>query len=146
MRLTKDLLSGVMFLAFGAGAAVIAHGYNFGTPVRMGSGFFPVVIGVIVAILGLLMVVRSLLGPASDETVGTLQFRPVFFISAAIVVFGLLIEDAGLLASLAALIVIARFAGREGTPLELAIMVIVLIAIAVAIFVYGLNIRLKLGP
>lgn len=147
MRLTKDMLSGVMFLAFGGGAAIVAHGYNFGTPARMGSGFFPVVIGLIIAIMGLALVVRSLLKPAtSEEIVGELQFRPVFFISAAIVVFGLLIEDAGLLASLAALIVIARFAGREGSPLELGIMVIVLVAIAVAIFVYGLNIRLKLGP
>lgn len=146
MRLTKDLLSGVMFIAFGVGAAVVAHGYNFGTPERMGSGFFPVVIGVIIAIMGSVLVVRSLARPASDEAVGTLQIRPLFFISAAIVVFGLLIEDAGLLASLAALIVVARFAGREGTPLELAAMVIVLIAIAVAIFVYGLHIRLKLVP
>jgi hypothetical protein len=146
MRLTKDLLSGVMFLAFGAGAAVIANGYNFGTPARMGSGFFPVVIGVIVAVMGLVLVVRSLLKPASGETLGRLQFRPLVFISAAIVIFGLLIEDAGLLASLAALIVVARLAGREGSPLELAVMVVVLIAIAVGIFVYGLNIRLKLGP
>ena len=146
MRLTKDFLSGAMFIVFGGGAAVIALGYNFGTPARMGSGFFPVVIGVIIAIMGLVLVVRSLLRPASDEAVGVIQFRPVVFISAAIVIFGLLIEDAGLLASLAALIVVARFAGREGSPLELAVMVVVLIAIAVGIFVYGLNIRLKLGP
>jgi len=146
MRLTKDLLSGLMFLAFGAGAAVIAHGYNFGTPARMGSGFFPVVIGVIIAIMGLVLIVRSLLKPASDEAVGEFQFRPLVFISAAIVIFGVLIEDAGLIASLAALIVVARLAGREGSLLELALMVAVLIAIAVGIFVYGLNIRLKLGP
>lgn len=146
MRLTKDLLSGVMFLVFGAGAAAIAHGYNFGTPARMGSGFFPVVIGVIIAIMGLALIVRSLLKPASDETVGELHFRPLVFISAAIVIFGLLIEDAGLLASLAALIVVARLAGREGSALELALMVIILIAVAVGVFVYGLNIRLKLGP
>jgi putative tricarboxylic transport membrane protein len=146
MRLTKDLLSGVMFLVFGAGAAVIAHGYDFGTPVRMGSGFFPVVIGVIIAILGLVLIVRSLIKPSSDEPVAMFHFRPLVFISAAIVIFGVLIEDAGLLAALAALIVVARFAGREGTPLELAVMVVVLVAVAVGIFVYGLNIRLKLGP
>jgi phosphate/sulfate permease len=146
MRLSKDLLAGLMFLGFGGGAAVVAFGYNFGTPARMGSGFFPVVIGVIVAILGLILVVRSLLNPASDEPVEALQFRPVFFISAAIVAFGFMMDDVGLIASLAALIVIARFAGREGSALELAIMVVVLIAIAVGIFIYGLNIRLKLGP
>lgn len=146
MRLTKDLLSGVMFLAFGIGAATVAYGYQFGTPARMGSGFFPVVIGVIVAIMGFALVVRALVRPESSEPVELPQFRPVFFIGLAIVVFGLLIEDAGLLASLAALIILARFAGREGGSLELAIMIITLIAIAVAIFVYGLNLRMKLVP
>lgn len=146
MRVTKDLLSGLMFLAFGLGAAVVAQDYTFGSPARMGSGFFPVVIGGIVAILGLILVVRALFDSAGGEPVEAIQFRPVIFISVAIVVFGVLIEDAGLIAALAALIIVARLAGREGSVLELAIMVIVLIAIAVAIFVYALNIRLSLGP
>ena len=84
MRLTKDFLSGVMFLAFGAGAALVANGYNIGTPARMGSGFFPLAIGIAIAILGLVLVVRSLLKPASGETMGEFQFRPIVFISAAI--------------------------------------------------------------
>ena len=112
----------------------------------MGSGFFPVVIGVIVAIMGFALVVRALMRPETSEPVDLPQFRPLLFIGLAVVVFGLLIEDVGLLASLAALIILARFAGREGGSVELAIMVITLIAIAVTIFVYGLNLRLKLVP
>ena len=69
-----------------------------------------------------------------------------FFISLAIIIFGFLIDDWGLIAALVALIVIARFAGYEGGPIEVAIMVVVLSAIAVAIFVYALNIRLNLWP
>jgi phosphate/sulfate permease len=53
-------------------------------------------------------------------------------------------EERGLIAALVALIVIARFAGREGSLAELAVMVVVLIAVAVGIFVYGLNIYLRL--
>lgn len=146
MRLTKDLLAGLMFCGFGAGAAIIAYGYEFGSPARMGSGFFPVVVGVLVAAMGLILVVRAIIWPQVSEPIAHIPFRPFFFISVAIVAFGLLIEDAGLIAALAALIVIARFAGREGSLLELALMVAVLVAVAVAIFVYGLNIRLPLGP
>lgn len=146
MRLTKDLLAGLMFCGFGIGAAVIAHGYEFGSPARMGSGFFPIVIGVLVATMGLILMVRAVIWPESSEPVENIPFRPFFFISVAIIVFGVLMEDAGLIAALAALIVIARFAGRDGSPLEVALMVVVLIGIAVAIFVYGLNIRLRLGP
>jgi hypothetical protein len=135
-----------MFCAFGVGAAVIARDYNFGSLTRMGSGFFPIVVGLGIAILGAVITAQALLKPESSEPVAALQLRPVFFISLAIVVFGYLIEDWGLIAALVALIVIARFAGYEGGPIEVAIMVVVLSAIAIAVFVYALNIRLNLWP
>lgn len=146
MRLTKDLLAGLMFCAFGIGAAIIAYGYEFGSPARMGSGFFPVVVGALVAAMGLILVVRAIIWPQGSEPIAHIPLRPFLFISVAIIAFGLLIEDAGLVAALAALIVVARFAGREGSFPELTLMVAVLIAIAVAIFIYGLGIRLPLGP
>lgn len=146
MRLTKDLLAGLMFCAFGVGAAVVARDYNFGSLNRMGSGFFPIVIGLGIAILGSIITANALLKPESSQPIGNIELRPVFFIGLAIIVFGFLIEDWGLIAALLALIVIARFAGYEGGPVEVAIMVVVLTAIAIAIFVYALNIRLNLGP
>lgn len=144
MRLTKDLLSGVMFSGFGVGAAIIASSYGFGSPSRMGPGFFPIVVGLLLAAMGFALIVQSLRHPEIDEPVERLHLRPLFFISTAIASFGILIEDRGLIAALVALIVIARFAGREGSLLELAAMVVVLIAVAVGIFVYGLNIYLRL--
>ena len=150
MRLTKDLLSGVMFSVFGLGAAIIASGYGFGSPARMGPGFFPIVVGVLLAAMGIALIVQSLplddtlRHPETDEPVERLHLRPLFFISAAIASFGILMEDRGLIAALVALIVIARFAGREGSVAELIAMVIVLIAVSVGIFVYGLNIYLRL--
>jgi hypothetical protein len=111
MRLTKDLLSGLMFCAFGVGAAVIARDYNFGSLSRMGSGFFPIVIGLGIAMLGSFITARALLKPESSEAISAIELKPVFFISLAIIIFGFLIEDWGLIAALVALIVIARFAG-----------------------------------
>jgi len=146
MRLTKDMFAGLMFLTFGIGAAVIAQNYSLGTLARMGSGYFPMMIGSLIAIMGLAILVRAILRPGSSEPVATIEFRPILFIAAAIVIFGLVIDDFGIIAALAALIVIARFAGREGGPIELAMMVVVLIAVVVGIFVYGLNIHLRLWP
>jgi uncharacterized membrane protein YidH (DUF202 family) len=146
MRITKDLLAGLMFLAFGIGASVIAHGYTLGTLTRMGSGFFPTVIGVLIAIMGLIIAIRAILKPESSEPVPTIEFRPVIFIALAIIVFGILIDDYGLVAALAALIVIARLAGREGSLAELALMVVVLITVVIGIFIYALNIHFNLWP
>jgi hypothetical protein len=133
-----------MFSGFGLGAAIIASGYGFGTPARMGPGFFPIVVGVLLAAMGLALIVQSLMNPQADMPVEPLHWRPLFFISAAIASFGILIEERGLIVALVALIVIGRFAGREGSMLELAVMVVVLIAVAVGIFVYALNIYLRL--
>lgn len=144
MRLTRDLLSGAMFSGFGIGAALVASSYGFGTPARMGPGFFPIVVGLLLAVMGLVLIVQSLRHPEADKPVEALHFRPLFFISAAIVAFGLVVGEFGLIPALIALIVIARFAGRDGGILELLVMVVVLIAVAVGIFVYGLNIYLRL--
>jgi hypothetical protein len=146
MRLTKDLLAGLLFCAFGIGAAAIAHGYSLGTLNRMGSGFFPTAIGVGLTVLGAIVAIRAVLKPETSEPVAALDFRPIFFIGAAIVLYGLLVEDFGLVAALAALIVVARLAGREGSLAELVLMVAILIAVAVGIFVYALGIRLPLWP
>lgn len=146
MRLTKDVFAGLMFLTFGIGAAVIAQNYSLGTLARMGSGYFPMLIGGLIAIMGFAILVRAVIWPDSSEPVATIEFRPVLFIAAAIIIFGLVIDDFGIVAALAALIVIARFAGREGGLVELIVMVVVLTALVVGIFVYGLNIRLDLWP
>ena len=146
MRITKDLLSGLLFLGFGVGAVAIAQNYKLGTLGRMGSGYFPSLMAGLLIVLGLILLVRAILRPGSSEAVGTIGFRPVFFISAAIIAFGLIIGPFGVIAALAALIVIGRFAGREGGIVEVALMVVVLTAVVIAIFVYGLNVRLHLGP
>lgn len=146
MRLTKDLLAGLMFCAFGVGAVIASRNYNFGTLGRMGAGFFPTVVGLIIAILGAVIVVQTVLKPGSGERVEGIALRPVFFLSAAIMLFGLLISDFGLIASLIGLIVVARFAGHEGSSLEVVTMVAVLTVAAIAVFVYALNIQIDLWP
>ena len=146
MRVTKDFLAGLMFLCFGAGAIAIAQGYSLGTLARMGSGYFPTMIGVAISALGLVILIRSIIQPNPEDTVATIRLRPVMFIAAAIIAFGFLVDDFGVIAAIAALVVIGRFAGREGTAAEVALMIVVLTGVVIAIFVYGLNIRLNLGP
>jgi len=146
MRVTKDLLAGLMFVFFGLGALYVAQGYSPGTLAHMGSGYFPSMIGGLIAALGFTILVRAVIRPETSEVVARIELRPILFISAAIITFGLLVDQFGIVPALAALIVIGRFAGREGSAVEVAMMVIVLTGVIIAIFVYGLNIRLHLGP
>lgn len=146
VRVTKDLLAGAMFMVFGLGGAVIATGYGMGTAARMGPGYFPVALGMVIALLGAVMSVKALLNPDSSEPIEAGKLRPILFISLAILAFGLLIDGRGLIAAVVALVVIARFAGREGSALEVLAITALLTVIATAIFVWGLNIPLKLRP
>jgi len=146
MKITKDLLSGLMFMIIGLGATAVATSYSFGTPTRMGPGFFPIIVGSLIGLLGLLVAARAVMNPDSSEEVPLPPIRPVFFVGLAIVLFGFLIESWGLVVALAALIVVARLAGREGGVLELGAMVVVLTILAYVIFIYLLNIRIPVVP
>lgn len=57
----KDFWAGIFFIAFGAGAAAVAQENALGTLSRMGPGFFPTALGVILALLGCCLSLRALL-------------------------------------------------------------------------------------
>ena len=58
---SKDFWAGIMFLGFAAVAMVAARGYTPGTAGRMGPGYFPMVLGLLLGVLGLIIAARSLL-------------------------------------------------------------------------------------
>ena len=49
----KDLWAGLMLIAIGAAAVLVARNYPFGTALRMGPGFFPVILGGLLVLFGL---------------------------------------------------------------------------------------------
>lgn len=98
----KSLAGGLLFAALGLAAAVAAWGYSIGTPGSMGPGSFPVLLGALLALLGLLNAATALRGaPAEAENarIGRSLMLPL-----GIFVFGLLVERAGVIASTLALV------------------------------------------
>ncbi len=146
IQITKDFLSGALFGAIGLGTIIFAQSYKLGTPGNMGPGYFPIILGVIMTLIGVTMLVRSTLKPAMSDHVASWEIRPLIFILASVLLFSLLIDSAGLIVAVIVLVLSSRLGGREGSLLELVLMVVVLTLIAVGIFVYGLNIPLKLRP
>ena len=144
--LTKDVLSGGLFALIGIGTATIGQSYKIGTAARMGPGFFPVLLGLIVAGIGLAMLVKALRRPDLSTVVDTWEIRPLVFVLASILLFSALIDTLGVIVAAAALILCSRLGGREGSLAELAVMLVVLIAMSVGLFVYGLNIPLQVRP
>jgi hypothetical protein len=144
VRAQKDFWSGLMFLAFAAVAMFAASGYSLGTAGRMGPGYFPLLLGGVLALLGVLLIARSLL--AEGEESGNLNLRPLLVIAAGVVLFGLSIERLGLVVSLVVVTLVSALASRESRPLEAALLAAALAAFSVGVFVYALRLPLPVWP
>src|SRR3546814_14998676 len=73
--ITKDLLSGILFIAFGLGTTVVASHYKIGDAMRVGPGTFPIILGIIVALIGLAVMVRAIRNPETSEKIGRASCR-----------------------------------------------------------------------
>ena len=144
IRLSTDLLTGLLFLAIGAFVMIYGSRYSLGTAARMGPGYYPLLGSSGLILLGLVLVVRSFLTTASE--VGGINLRPLVLILAGTLAFGLLIDRAGLILAGLVLVFAARLADRDFRPLEVTILAICLVAFTLAIFRYGLGMPLRLWP
>lgn len=134
--LHRDVYAGCMFALLGIAGLWLSRDYVFGTPTRMGPGFFPRAISTGLLILGILIFARGLM---SVRLPVSLDLRPVPMVLGAVVVFALLIERAGLPIATVACIMIATFASREARWREALLLSLGLAAAATALFVFGLG-------
>lgn len=144
IRAPKDFWSGLMFLAFAATALITASGYSLGRGGRMGPGYFPILLGIVLAVLGLILVVRSFI--IEGEGLQEIKPWPLAVLTIAVIVFGLLIERFGLVVSLMTVTMIAAYAGRDTRPLEAIMLSVVLTLVSVGIFVLALGLPLSIWP
>ncbi len=143
VRLTTDLLTGLLFLAFGIFVMVYGSRYPLGTTARMGPGYFPLVASSGLSLLGVILVARSLVRETSADVAGV-NLRPMLLILLGTLAFGLLIERAGFLAASVALVVLTRFAERDVRLAETAALALGLTVFTAAIFWYALGMPLRL--
>jgi len=144
VRLTTDLLTGLLFLALGGFVIVYGSRYAMGSAMRMGPGYFPFLTSICLMLLGLVLVVRSRF--RGGKTIGTLALRPLFVVLFATLAFGFLIERAGFLLASIVLAFTSRFADRGFRFGEVAALALFLTALIAAIFRYGLGLPIRMMP
>lgn len=141
----KNFWAGLMFIGFGLFAAIwAAMHYQMGTAVRMGPAYFPVLLGGLLAVLGLIIFIEAF--AIEGAKVPTIRLRPLILISAACVAYGYLMKPLGLVGATAALVYIAALAGHEFKWKEVTILYVVLIVFSVLVFVKGLTLPFPLWP
>ena len=143
----RDFWSGVMFIAIGIGFAVGAGNYSLGTSARPGPGYFPLMLSVIMAILGAIVLFKSLtIETEGGDKVGAFAWRPLLIVVASIVVFGLLLPRLGLFLTVPILIIMVSFATTEFSWVGSLINAVVLTVFAWLVFVVGLKLTIPLYP
>src|SRR6266850_874051 len=133
----KDFWSGILLAAVGVAAVVIARDYPFGTALRMGPGYFPSVLGGLLALFGIYFVVKAL--RSSERIEGNWSLRALIGLTLSLVLFGALIERAGFVPALVVLIFGAAASGTEFKLVEVLALTVVLTAFSVALFIWGLG-------
>lgn len=143
----RDFLSGLLFVAVGAGFAMGAINYSMGTSARPGAGYFPLILGVLLAILGAVVLFKALtIETADGDPVGPIAWRPLLVVVSAIVMFGLALPRLGLITTIPLLIVMVNFAGDEFKWVSVLISALVLTAFSWLIFIAGLKLTIPLWP
>jgi len=141
----RDFWAGVLFSALGLFAAVYAvTNYSLGSAVRMGPGYFPTWVGGIVALLGLVLAVRSL--RVAGPRLPRFYWRPTLFILGGSVAYGYALKPLGLLLSTILVVLISAAGGHEFRWREAILLAAALAVFSILVFVYALGLPFPLWP
>jgi hypothetical protein len=144
IRHPKDFGAGVMFAGIGLAAIVIGSSYPVGTAARMGPGYFPRGLGIILISLGAILVLTSLRSHGSRIQMGDL--KPIAIVLGSVLLFGFTVVPLGLVLATILLILVSSTASHEFRWKEALIASVVLAAFVVAVFGYGLKLQLPILP
>jgi hypothetical protein len=155
LKSQKDFFAGLLFMAVGGAFAVGSTTYTVGNAARMGPGYFPLMLGVILVLMGAVIALRAFVhGPPGGDRIGTWAFRPLLLVLSANVAFGALlvgvpalgIPGFGLVVAIFALVFIASLAGGQFVLKEVLVLSVVLSAGSYLAFVYLLALQFPVWP
>ena len=151
----RDFFAGLMFSAVGVAFAWGATHYSIGSGARMGPGYFPLMLGILLAVLGLIIVFTALVVETEDgEPVGRFAWKPLGFIIGSNLLFGVLlaglpsmgIPEFGLIVAIYGLTFVAAMAGDEFKAKEVAILATILALGSYLAFVVLLKLQFPVWP
>jgi hypothetical protein len=142
----RDFLAGLLFIGIGIATVIGASDYPLGTIRNIGPGYYPILLGIALTLLGGAIALKGL--KVSDEAADEDGFalRPLIMVVAAVVAFALLVRPFGLGPAIVALIVISSFAGRDFSILRVALLCIGMVALSWFVFVYLLGLSMSMWP
>jgi hypothetical protein len=146
IRNQRAFVSGVLFLAFAAFFFVTALNYPAGTAARMGPGYFPRLLAIVLAAIGLAVMAGAVRPTAERQLLRRWDMKGLAWVTGSVALFALLLFPLGLVGALFVLIVVSSKASAEFTWTGALANAAVLIALCLVVFVYGLSLQLPVWP
>lgn len=146
IRSQKDVAAGLIYVVAGAGFSLGALNYKIGEAARMGPGWFPFWIGILLVAVGIATAAVGLHPSTAEEKMRRPEMRTLAWILGSVVLFGLLLQPAGLVLSLAVLIIVSSLASHEFTWKGTLLNALALIAFSVGAFIKGISLQIPLWP
>jgi len=145
LRNRQDFWSGVMFIALGLGFAWQASSYQMGTAARMGPGYFPFWLGIVLALLGAIVLLGSL-SKKAHETHVEFRLAHLFLVVGSVVLYGFILKPLGIYLSVFILVVVSSLASHEFSLKVAVANAIFLVVFSYLAFVKGLGLIFPLWP
>ncbi len=111
LRNPKDFWTGIIYILFGTGAFLVARDYPIGTALKMGPGYFPTILSILLALIGIVSLARSFI--ARGSPVGGFAVKGLAVVLGATVLFGLVLRGGGLIVALPLLVVASAAASSR---------------------------------
>ncbi|HVY07229.1 MAG TPA: tripartite tricarboxylate transporter TctB family protein [Burkholderiales bacterium] len=144
IRSPRDWYAGLVFLLFGLCAVVVGRNYPMGTAFQMGAGYFPLVLGSLLLVLGTIICARSLF--VAGDKVEAIGLRPLILVLGAIGAFAASVDTLGIVVATMLMTAVGAAASPESRWREVIVVCVFLLALSVGVFAYGLGLPFKLLP
>lgn len=145
IRHPKDFWTGSLYIAFGAAVVFISRDYSMGTAARMGPGYFPSILGALLTVIGAVITVRAMI--RSGGAIEKFAVRELVIVLSAVVLFGILIRNAGLIPAVSALVLLSAVASKKFEVVPSIWLALGLTVFSVLVFVKALGLPIAMfGP
>ncbi|MBJ7262924.1 MAG: tripartite tricarboxylate transporter TctB family protein [Burkholderiaceae bacterium] len=145
-RNKQDFWSGIMFIIVGLGFAAQASTYQMGTAARMGPGYFPFWLGIVLSLIGAIVMLSSFSRKAGPTKIDRFDFRVLGLVVGSVILYGLILRPLGVYLSVFVLVVASSLASHEFNWKIAVGNAIFLVVFSYLAFIKGLGLIFPLWP
>ena len=142
-RDSRDIIGGMLVTAIGLFFVIYAQRYSFGSLTRMGPGYFPVVLGGVLTVLGVLVALPAWFRTGTAPSVNWKNF---LFVIGSVLAFGAALQTLGLIFATMITVVIASMADKDITWRGRGMLAVAVALITYLIIITGLSMVLPIWP